>query len=100
MGLRQTYLYWQGQAYTPVQFSVKSIYNHIRHPIMLGTLICLWATPNMTVGHLLFASGFSLYIFIGIYFEERDMHNTHGEFYGQYCQKTSMIMPTFIRKTN
>ncbi len=98
MGLRQTYLYWRGQAYTPVQLSVKSVYNYIRHPIMLGTLICLWATPSMTVGHLLFAGGFSIYIFIGIYFEEQDMLNIEGEFYQKYRQKTSMLMPIFTRK--
>jgi protein-S-isoprenylcysteine O-methyltransferase Ste14 len=92
LGIRQVYLYWQGQPYSPVPFREVLIYKQIRHPIMLGTLIGFWATPTMTVGHLLLALGFSGYIFIGIRFEEQDMLNIHGEFYQKYRQKTSMVM--------
>jgi len=94
-GLRQVYLYLMGLPYVPVPFKEQSIYRYIRHPIMLGILIGFWATPTMTLGHLLLAGGFSLYIFIGIRLEEQDMQRTHGKHYEKYQQKTSMIMPSW-----
>jgi protein-S-isoprenylcysteine O-methyltransferase Ste14 len=92
-GVRQVYLYWRKIPYTPVAFREIAVYKYIRHPIMLGIIIGLWATPLMTVGHLLLALGFTIYIFIGIYYEEKDMREIHGEFYEKYRQKTSMVMP-------
>jgi methanethiol S-methyltransferase len=98
MGVRQVYLYWRGIPYTSVPFQVRTVYNYIRHPIMLGTLIGMWATPMMSVGHLWLSIGFSLYILIGSRLEERDMKNVHGEFYENYRQKTSMIVPSFFKR--
>ncbi len=98
VGIRPVYLYWRGIPYTPVPFQIRSAYHYIRHPIMLGTFIGIWATPLMSLGHLWLSIGFSLYILIGSRLEERDMRNVHGEFYENYRQKTSMIMPSFSRK--
>lgn len=100
VGLRQVYLYWRGEPYTSVDFKIASLYRYVRHPIMLGTLIGLWATPTMRVGHLMLAIGFSLYIFIGIYLEEKDMLSTQDESYRKYRYKTSMIMPLPSRRKN
>jgi len=97
MGLRQTYNYLRDEPYTPVPFQVVSVYKYIRHPIMLGTIIGLWAIPLMSVGHLILALGFTIYIFIGIYFEEKDMIAVHGEIYKKYHRETSMIIPTKLR---
>ena len=44
-----------------------------RHPIMTGVLIGIWVTPTMTLDHLLFASGSTVYVCIGIHFEERSL---------------------------
>lgn len=93
-GLRQVTLYLRKQPYAPVPFKVASLYKTIRHPMMLGFLIALWATPVMTAGHLLLAAGFSTYIFIGIHFEERDLARTLGSEYRSYRAGTSMIIPT------
>lgn len=92
-GLRQVYLRLRGVAYTPVQFNAGALYKFVRHPLMLGFLIAFWATPDMTLGHLLFSMAMTTYIFTGIYFEERDLATIHGDAFEQYRKDVPMIIP-------
>ncbi|CAK0743678.1 Methanethiol S-methyltransferase [Gammaproteobacteria bacterium] len=92
-GLRQVSAYLKGVPHAPPEFKIQSIYRYIRHPIMLGTLIGLWATPTMTAGHLLLSVGFSTYIFVGIVYEERDLAGIIGEKYRDYQRTTKIIIP-------
>ena len=92
-GLRQVYLRLKGQPYRPVPFVKVALYRFVRHPIMLGLLIGLWATPFMSAGHLLFAAATTLYIFIGIALEEHDTRQALGVDYEHYRCQTRMILP-------
>jgi len=92
-GLRQTFLHYLGRPYSPVPFKVTGFYKWARNPLMLGFLMSMWAAPVMTRGRLLFAAGMTLYIFIGMYFEERNIAEYLGEPYRQYRSKASMILP-------
>ena len=92
-GLRQVYLRLKSEPYRPVPFVEVALYRFVRHPIMLGLLIGLWATPSMSVGHLLFAAATSVYVFIGIFLEEHDTRRALGERYERYRRETSMIVP-------
>ena len=83
-GLRQVWLHLRNQEYHHVQFQTRSLYRYIRHPIMLGFIIAFWATPHMTAGHLLFAVATTVYIFIGIQFEEHDLVQLLGKNYDDY----------------
>jgi methanethiol S-methyltransferase len=98
-GLRQVWLRVRGADYTEVQFVTRGFYNFVRHPIMLGFLIAFWATPTMTYGHLLFAIATTGYIFIGIFFEERDLAAAHGRSFEQYRNNVPMILPVPRQKS-
>ena len=60
---------------------------------MLGFIIAFWATPRMTVGHLIFAIATTAYILIAIQLEERDLTNIHGQTYEEYRHRVSMLLP-------
>ena len=98
-GLRQVYLRLKGEPYRPVPFVQVALYRFVRHPIMLGVLIGFWATPSMSVGHLLFAAASTVYVFIGIFLEEHDTRQALGETYERYRRKTPMIVPLPRRKS-
>lgn len=92
-GLRQVYLYLRGVDYTPIPFKQPTLYKYVRHPLMLAFLIAFWATPQMSVGHLLFAAGMTAVIVIGIALEEKDLLRLYGQTYEQYRKQVSMLIP-------
>lgn len=93
-GTRQVWLYLRNQAYTHLPFRTPMVYNRIRHPLYVGWMVAFWTTPTMTVGHLLFAAGMSLYMLVAIRFEERDLIRYHGPVYEAYRQRVPMLIPT------
>lgn len=92
-GLRQVYLHFTGQPYTPIPFTSPWLYRLVRHPIMVGFLIAFWATSTMTQGHLLFAAVVTAYVLVALQLEERDLLAYHGETYSAYQRQVRMLLP-------
>jgi protein-S-isoprenylcysteine O-methyltransferase Ste14 len=99
-GLRQTYLELIGKPYTPLKFKVVSLYKYVRHPLYFGGILGLWATPRMTVTHLVFALGLTAYFVIGTLFEEADLKKQFGELYRDYQARTPMLIPFTKNRSN
>jgi protein-S-isoprenylcysteine O-methyltransferase Ste14 len=93
MGLRQVYTHLRGQSLPLPVFKMPALYRVVRHPLMLGFLIAFWATPHMTLGHLLFALSMTAYILIGVRYEERDLVRIFGSTYQAYRQRVPMLLP-------
>lgn len=99
-GLQQITSYLNKKEVKEPEFTDRSLYKYVRHPIMLGFLIAFWATPTMSVGHLFFTVMCTGYIIAGVWFEEADLKRHFGERYIQYCEEVPMLIPftKFSRK--
>ena len=91
--LRQVFLYFRNREYRDRHFKQPALYRLIRHPLYLGFLITFWATPVMSVGHLLFAVVMTIYILVAMPMEERDLANLHGEPYRRWRARTPAFIP-------
>jgi protein-S-isoprenylcysteine O-methyltransferase Ste14 len=98
-GLRQTWLAFRGRPYTQKPFVERSLYRVVRHPLMLGFLAAMWATPTMTLGHLAFAGYYTVYVLIALFVEERDLVALHGAAYREYQRRVPKLLPLRIRPT-
>ncbi len=95
-GLRQTFTVLSGKTYQPLEFKVVGFYKYVRHPLYLGMLIGLWATPLMTATHLVMAIACTTYILIGSSLEEKDLRSVFGNKYADYQGRVPKILP-FIK---
>ncbi|MBC7982578.1 MAG: isoprenylcysteine carboxylmethyltransferase family protein [Candidatus Obscuribacterales bacterium] len=95
-GLRQVWLQLLGKPYQPLPFKTPALYRVVRHPLYVGWFFAFWATPTMTVTHLVFAIATTAYILIAIQLEERDLVTAHPE-YESYRRRVPMLVP-FIKR--
>lgn len=92
-GLRQVWAYARSGEVPPPEFQTPLFYKVVRHPIYLGFIVAFWATPKMTLGHLVFAAATTAYILIAIQLEEHDLIGVFGDKYRAYRTRVSMLVP-------
>ena len=92
-GTRQVWLYLRGRPYTSLPFRTPLLYNRIRHPLYVGFALAFWATPTMTLGHLIFAGSMTLYMAIAARIEERDLVGHFGDAYRAYQARVGKFFP-------
>ena len=97
-GLQQIWFNLIKKPIPEINFKQPLLYKVVRHPIMLGVLIGIWATPHMTIGHLVFSLTMSGYIVFGVKMEERDLIANHGERYLRYKEQVPGLIPSFRKK--
>jgi len=97
-GLHQVFSNLAGRSMPKERFKSPLLYKLVRHPIYLGLIIGFWSAPVMTAGHLLFSAVTTIYIFVGIALEERDLVAMFGNDYVVYRQRVGMLIP-FVGKS-
>lgn len=92
-GLRSVWLAVRGQKQEPQRLVIKGLYRYVRNPVLAGVLLGLWATPDMTAGHLVLAVAMTVYGFVGHYLEERDLLRAYGRRYEAYRKLVPAFLP-------
>jgi protein-S-isoprenylcysteine O-methyltransferase Ste14 len=100
-GLKQVYFNLRKRKVNEMAFKEVLFYRLVRHPIMTGFIIGFWATPVMSLGHLLFAIATTGYIYVAVkYFEEKDLVKSIGPEYIKYQQRVGMLLPYVGKKSD
>lgn len=85
-GVRRAWDNALGRAPRAEPLVTRGVYGLTRHPMYLGFVVGCWATPDLTVGHALFATILTAYAFAGSRLEERDLQDRHGEAWTSYAR--------------
>lgn len=92
-GLRQVWFHFRKETQPPIPFKTSGLYRLVRHPIYVGFILAFWSTPVMTLGHLVFALGMTVYAVVGVIHEERDLTAHFGDAYRDYRRRVPMLVP-------
>jgi protein-S-isoprenylcysteine O-methyltransferase Ste14 len=92
-GVRQAIDHAFGRPALQAQFTERSLYRVVRHPLMLGFLIAFWAAPVMSPGRLLFAAVITAWVLLAIRIEESTLVEMHGALYEDYRRRVPALLP-------
>jgi hypothetical protein len=84
LGIDQMRAWCRGEEHRGHRLKTGRLYRWLRHPMYVGVLLGVWATPKMSVGHLLLAGGMTLYVLIAMRYEERDLMRRFGTSYARW----------------
>jgi len=77
------------------EFKSDGLLKYMRHPIYFGILIFVWGmfVADASTRSLTSAIAVTIYLFVGIYFEEKKLIKVFGEKYEKYQQDVPMLIP-------
>jgi protein-S-isoprenylcysteine O-methyltransferase Ste14 len=90
LGLTQA---WTGNADIRAPLRIDGPYRFVRHPLMLGLFIAIWAQPIMPPELLMMNAGMTIYILGAIVLEEHDLVRQYGEEYEKYQRAVPSLIP-------
>lgn len=88
VGLRQLF-----ESEKPGKLVTRGFYRMVRHPLYTFGLLALWLSSSVSLNAFVVYLSLTIYIFIGIYFEERKLLREFGQAYADYQSVTPMLIP-------
>jgi protein-S-isoprenylcysteine O-methyltransferase Ste14 len=88
VGLRQLF-----QEEKTGRLIITGLYRYVRHPLYTFSLLILWLSPNMSVNSFIVYLVLTIYVLVGIIFEERKLVREFGQEYEEYRSITPMLLP-------
>lgn len=79
-------------------FAEHGVYRHMRHPMYVGVILALSASPVQSVNSASLLSVIAIYFFAGSKLEEKRMLAAHPQ-YAEYQRRVPAFIPGFRRKT-
>ncbi|NQV68661.1 MAG: hypothetical protein HQ498_01415 [Pseudohongiella sp.] len=92
-GLQQVWLNFKEKPEPSPSYTEKFLYKIVRHPLQMGILMGLWFTPTMSMTLFFLSATMTIYIFIGLHFEEKDLVKSLGESYADYQSRVRKLLP-------
>lgn len=88
VGLRQLF-----EEEQPGKLVTRGFYRMVRHPLYTFGLLILWLSSSVSVNSFSVYLGLTIYILVGIFFEERKLLREFGQAYTDYQSVTPMLIP-------
>ena len=88
VGLRQL-----SEEEKPGPLITSGLYHLVRHPLYTFSLLILWFSPAMSLNSFIVYSALTIYVLVGIIFEERKLMRQFGQEYARYRSVTPMLIP-------
>ena len=93
LGVKRLMRYIGNRPAKPQQIMAKGPYRWVRHPLYLFLIVIIWSCPVLTLDRLIFNILWTLWIVIGTYLEDRDLHREFGSEYQGYGSRVPMLVP-------
>ena len=77
----------------PGSLVTSGLYRSVRHPLYTFSLLILWLSPSMSINTFVIYTALTIYVLIGIIFEERKLIREFGKDYADYKSSTPMLFP-------
>lgn len=69
------------------------LYRFVRHPLYTFSLLILWLSSKMSLNFFVVYLALTIYVLVGIIFEERKLLLEFGQEYVEYRSSTPMLIP-------
>ena len=93
LGVKPLIRYMSNRPAEPQKIIAKGPYRWSRHPLYLFLIILIWACPVLTLDRLIFNIMWTIWIVIGTFLEDRDLHREFGSQYLEYSSQVPMLIP-------
>jgi methanethiol S-methyltransferase len=93
LGVKPLMRYISNRPNKTQQITAKGPYGWVRHPLYLFMIILIWSCPVLTLDRLLFNILWTIWVVIGTYLEDRDLHLEFGSQYHEYSSRVPMLIP-------